>query len=124
MKLIIIILLLVLSSCSQKQAQPIEKPMVMSATYTSYVSTTTFNTLQAQVTALAAQLTALNAVNATLQKQVSDNQNIMRTMFHEFYIRTDRLDSLRISDSDTLGIDSKFGKIIQLRRNYQLITTP
>jgi basic membrane lipoprotein Med (substrate-binding protein (PBP1-ABC) superfamily) len=124
MKLIIIILLLVLSSCSQKQAQPIEKPMVMSATYTSYVSTTTFNTLQAQVTALAAQLTALNAVNATLQKQVSDNQNIMRTMFHEFYIRTDRLDSLRIADSDTLGIDSKFGKIIQLRRNYQLITTP
>jgi hypothetical protein len=129
MKLIIIILLLVLSSCSQKQAQPIEKPMVMSATYTSYVSTTTFkdsiNNLRIQVAA-ATQATA-NAINqlTALQKQVNTNQSQMYDGFHEFYIRTDKLDSLRIaSNSDTLGVDIRLGKIIQLRKNYQLITIP
>jgi hypothetical protein len=133
MKLLIIMLLLVLSSCSQKQAQPIEKPiekpMVMGSTYPSYVTTATFkdsiNNLRIQVTA-ATQATA-NAINqlTALQKQVNTNQSQMYDGFHEFYIRTDKLDSLRIaSNSDTLGVDIRLGKIIQLRKNYQLITIP
>jgi hypothetical protein len=116
MKKIIIILLVSLAGCSNQTTPELDVPM--GSSLPSYVSLTAFNALQAQVASLTAQVTAL-------QKQVNTNQSQMYDGFHEFYIRTDKLDSLRIaSNSDTLGVDPKIGRIIQLRQHYQLITTP
>jgi hypothetical protein len=109
MKKIIIILLVSLAGCSNQTTPELDVPMGSSVP--NYVSTAAFNALQTQFTAL--------------QKQVNANQSQMYDGFHEFYIRTDKLDSLRIaSNSDTLGVDPKIGRIIQLRQHYQLITTP
>jgi hypothetical protein len=109
MKKIIVILLVSLAGCSNQTTPEFDVPM--GGSLPNYVSLTAFNALQAQFIAL--------------QKQVNTNQSQMYDGFHEFYIRTDKLDSLRIaSNSDTLGVDPKIGRIIQLRQHYQLITTP
>jgi outer membrane murein-binding lipoprotein Lpp len=108
MKKIIIILLVSLAGCSNQTTPEFDVPMGGSLP----------NALQAQVASLTAQVTAL-------QKQVNTNQSQMYSNASEMFSRTDRLDSLRRARKfDTTGIDPAFGKIINIREHFNLITFP
>jgi hypothetical protein len=109
MKKIIIILLVSLAGCSNQTTPEFDVPM--GGSLPNYVSTAAFNALQTQFTAL--------------QKQVNANQSQMYSNASEMFSRTDRLDSLRRARKfDTTGIDPAFGKIINKREHFNLITFP
>ena len=109
-----------------KQSITIQKPMVMGATYTTNVSTPTFNAtinnLQSQITACKSKAFLQDSLITALQKQVNVNQNQMYLYALEFYTRTDEL-SILVQMKDTVQFIGNV-KIDSISPHYKIITLP